>query len=202
MKVPFYSRCHGDTETQYMLDCLSSDLETDGFFMSKILKYAEKLFPGSFGLYTTSCTSALETALACIGLSRRDQVLIPSFNFPSAANAVLLHGGEPVLCDISPDTQNLSVKDAANRVTSRTKALVAVHYAGVSCPMEELKNLAEEAGIALIEDAAQGIGARYKDAPLGTIGDFGAVSFHHTKNVVCGEGGIMLTSHEEWYKHA
>ncbi len=207
MLVPFYSRSRGEAENRYASDCLSSGLETDGFFMNKLVKNWEIQQPGTYPLFTTSCTAALETAAACLGLKAGDEVILPSFNFPSAANAALLHGAAPVLCDIDPDTQNISVSDMLKRIGPRTRAVVAVHYAGVSCPMAELQAAAREAGIALIEDAAQGIGAGYIDGrgvrqSLGTIGDFGAVSFHHTKNLTCGEGGLLLAASPEQYRQA
>lgn len=199
MKVTFYQRFHGETEQNYIGDCLSSNLETDGFFMQKLLGISKQLFPDSFALFTTSCTSALETAMACLGLRVGDEVLLPSFNFPSAANAVLGAGGRPVLCDIDPLTQNLSLEDVKNRISKKTKAVVAVHYGGVACPMEELQRLCQEAGAVLIEDAAQGIGAAYRGIPLGTLGGYGAISFHHTKNLTCGEGGLLLAEQEASY---
>lgn len=202
MKVTFYQRFHGETEQNYIRDCLSSNLETDGFFMQKLLGVTKKLYPDSFALFTTSCTLALETVMGCLELNAGDEVLLPSFNFPSAANAVLRAGGRPVLCDIDPLTQNLSLEDVKNRISKRTKAVVAVHYGGVACPMEELNRLCREAGAVLIEDAAQGIGAFYQGIPLGTLGDYGTVSFHHTKNLTCGEGGLMLTRQEGAYHRA
>ena len=161
MVVSFYGRCRGESESRYVDDCLSSGLETDGFFMEMLVKKWETYIPGIHPLFTTSCTSALETAVACLNLKQGDEVIIPSYNFPSAANAVLLHGGTPVLCDIDGNTQNISVEDMMGRIGPRTRAVVAVHYGGVSCPMMELKEASREAGIALIEDAAQGIGAFY-----------------------------------------
>lgn len=207
MLVPFYGRSRGKAENRYVSDCLSSGLETDGFFMNLLVKKWEMKCPGTYPLFTTSCTTALEMAAACLDLKKGDEVIIPSFNFPSAANAVLLHGGTPVLCDIDGDTQNISVRDMMGRIGPRTRAVVAVHYAGVACPMAELKEAAGEAGIALIEDAAQGIGAGYTDGrhsrhPLGTMGDFGAVSFHHTKNLTCGEGGLLMASDLSNYRKA
>lgn len=207
MEVYFYGRCHGESELRYVRDCLSSGLETDGLFMGMLKERWSTLYPGTSPLFTTSCTSALEMAVGCLGLTPGDEVILPSFNFPSAANAVLMHGGIPVFGDIDGATQNLSVRDMVNRIGPRTRAVVAVHYAGVSCPMEELLAVAGEAGIALIEDAAQGIGAAYLDSEgdrtlLGTMGDFGAVSFHHTKNITCGEGGVMLARDPEAYRRA
>ena len=159
MRVSFYGRCRGESESRYVNDCLYSGLETDGFFMKMLVKKWKNYIPGTEPLFTTSCTSALEMAVACLDMEPGDEVVIPSYNFPSAANAVLLHGGVPVLCDIDGDTQNISVEDMLGRIGPRTRAVVAVHYGGVSCPMMELKEALRAAGIALIEDAAQGIGA-------------------------------------------
>lgn len=155
MRVSFYGRCRGESESRYVNDCLYSGLETDGFFMKMLVKKWKNYIPGTDPLFTTSCTSALEMAVACLDMEPGDEVIIPSYNFPSAANAVLLHGGVPVLCDIDGDTQNISVEDMLGRIGPRTRAVVAVHYGGVSCPMMELKEALRAAGIALIEDAAQ-----------------------------------------------
>lgn len=202
MNIPFYQRFRAATEEDYIRSCLSANLETDSFFMHKLLDVSRGMYPGCQTLFTTSCTSALEMVMDSLELKPGDEVILPSFNFPSAANAVLNRGGIPVLCDIDPDTQNLSLRDAGKRITSRTKAIAAVHYAGVSCPMDELKQMAEEAGIALIEDAAQGVLAGYRGRPLGTIGDYGTVSFHFTKNLTCGEGGLFLTHESPAYERA
>lgn len=207
MKVDFYRRSHGKSELGYVRDCVSSGMETDGFFMDLLKERWRGFYPGTDPLFTTSCTTALETAVGCLGLSPGDEVILPSFNFPSAANAVLMHGGTPVFCDIDGDTQNLSVENMMARIGPRTRAVVAVHYAGVSCPMEGLLAAAREAGLALVEDAAQGIDAGYIDSGgnlklLGTIGDFGAVSFHHTKNITCGEGGVLLSKDPDGYRRA
>ena len=222
MRVSFYGRCRGESESRYVNDCLYSGLETDGFFMKMLVKKWKNYIPGTDPLFTTSCTSALEMAVACLDMEPGDEVIIPSYNFPSAANAVLLHGGVPVLCDIDGDTQNISVEDMLGRIGPRTRAVVAVHYGGVSCPMMELKEALRAAGIALIEDAAQGIGAFYvgmgmdgtglwngrQDGdgphrfPLGSMGDFGALSFHHTKNITCGEGGILIARSRKDYRTA
>lgn len=202
MKISFYRRHRAGSENKYLKDCLSGELDTDGFFMRRLLSHAATLYPGRSLLFTPSCTLALELSISCLNLRPGDEVILPSFNFPSAANAVLRGGGTPVLCDISPDTQNISVPDAARRITRRTKAVIAVHYAGIACPMEPLLKLAGEAGIALVEDAAQGASAFYRGTPLGALGDFGAVSYHHTKNITCGEGGLMVTGNREAYVEA
>ncbi len=200
MKVSFYGRHPAESETKYMKQCLASSLETDGFFLKKLLSEAGKRFPSSQCLFTASCSSALETALASLDLEPGDEVILPSFNFPSAANSVLLHGGIPVLCDIDRNTQNLSVADVSRRITGKTRAVIAVDYAGVAFDVEALRAVTDEAGLVLIEDAAQGIGSAYDGKPLGTLGDMGAVSFHHTKNITCGEGGMLLVQRQKYFE--
>jgi dTDP-4-amino-4,6-dideoxygalactose transaminase len=143
---------------------------------------------------TTSGTHALELATAVLGLKPGDEVILPSYTFSSVANAVLRQRATPVFADVLPDTLNLDPRDAARKITRRTRALVAVHYAGVASDMPALGRLCREAGIALIEDAAHAVGAYWRGRPLGTIGDCGAYSFHATKNVTCGEGGAFITS--------
>ena len=124
MKVNFYGRCHGEAESRYVNNCLSSDLETDGFIMNMVINKWNMLFPGTNPLFTTSCTTALETAVGCLGLKQGDEVILPSFNFPSAANAVLLHGGVPVFCDIDQETQNISVTVVSMRWLSGATATI------------------------------------------------------------------------------
>lgn len=194
MKIPFYARHCTNLDEEELLSCLNGNLNTDGLFTKKVLSQLSSVYSdrGSRCMLTSSCSLALETALNMCNLSKEDQVLLPSYNFPSAANAVLKAGGIPVFCDIDPDTQNISLKDIASRITSKTRAIIPVHYAGISCHMDKLLKLASEAGLVVIEDAAQAINAFYKDAALGTLGEFGCVSFHYTKNISCGEGGLLL----------
>lgn len=194
MNIPFYARHCTNLDEEALFSCLQGNIATDGPFTKKVLSQLSSLYSGRDSRYmlTASCSLALETALEMCRLSEGDEVLLPSYNFPSAANGVLRAGGIPVFCDIDPDTQNISLEDAAARITSRTRAIIPVHYAGISCPMDRLLELASEAGLAVIEDAAQAIDAYYKDVSLGTFGDFGCVSFHHTKNISCGEGGLLL----------
>lgn len=204
MNIPFYA-CHSTAlDAEQLLSCLRGPLATDGLFTKKALSRLSRLYPGRDGrtMLTASCSLALETALALCGLAPGDEVLLPSYNFPSAANAVLGAGGVPVFCDIDPDTQNISLRDAAAKITARTKAVIPVHYAGISCPMDRLLALSKEAGLTVIEDAAQAIDAYYEDISLGALGDFGCVSFHYTKNISCGEGGLLLCKSRESYGKA
>jgi dTDP-4-amino-4,6-dideoxygalactose transaminase len=157
-------------------------------------------------LLTTSGSHALELAMASLGIGPGDEVILPSFTFSSVANAVVRQGAKPVFAEIRLDDLNLDPADAARRVTRRTKAVIAVHYAGVASDMEALGRLCRSKGLALVEDAAHCAGARWRGRPLGTIGAAGCFSFHATKNIVCGEGGLFLTSSDalarkaEWFR--
>lgn len=143
-------------------------------------------------LLTSSCTGALEMAACLAGIRRGDEIIMPSFTFPSTANAFVRLGARPVFVDIRLDTFNIDEALVAAAITPRTRAIVPVHYAGVACAMERLVALCRTHDLWLIEDAAQGVMASYCDQPLGTFGDFAAISFHSTKNIGCGEGGALL----------
>jgi dTDP-4-amino-4,6-dideoxygalactose transaminase len=153
-------------------------------------------------LLTTSCTHALELALMALDVGPGDEVIMPSFTFVSTANVVLRQGATPVFADIREDTFNLDPDDVRRRITSRTRAIMPVHYAGVACEMTRLSAIAREHELLLIEDAAQALCATYRGRPLGTVGDAGAFSFHETKNVTCGEGGALVTHREELARRA
>jgi dTDP-4-amino-4,6-dideoxygalactose transaminase len=153
-------------------------------------------------LLTHSCTGALEMAALLAGVGPDDEVIMPSFTFVSTANAFVLRGATPVFVDVDPVTLNIDPRRAAAALTPRTKAIVAVHYGGVGCDMATLSTIAADRGLALVEDAAQGIGATLDGRALGAIGDLGALSFHETKNVSCGEGGALLLNDERWLERA
>ena len=143
-------------------------------------------------LLTPSCTAALEMCALLLDLQPGDEVILPSFTFVTSASAFALRGATLVFVDINPDTQNIDPERVAAAITKKTRAIVAVHYAGVACDMTALRGLAERHSLILIEDAAQGICARSHGRALGAIGHLGAISFHETKNVHCGEGGALL----------
>lgn len=145
-------------------------------------------------LLTTSCTSALELSALLLGIEPGDEVLLPSFTFVSTANAFCLRGAVPVFTDIDPATMCMDPASAAQLVSPRTRAIVPVHYAGVPCDMDAILALARRHGLRVVEDAAQAIGATRDGRHLGTEGDLGTLSFHETKNVVCGEGGALLVN--------
>ncbi|WP_221075310.1 dTDP-4-amino-4,6-dideoxygalactose transaminase [Agarivorans aestuarii] len=143
-------------------------------------------------LLTTSCTSAMEIAALDLNLSSQDEFILPSYTFVSTANAFCLRGAKPIFADIDPLTLNIDLDHVDSLVTSATKALVPVHYAGISCNMDRLMSIGQLANIPIVEDAAQAIGSSYNGQPLGTFGDYAAFSFHETKNIICGEGGALV----------
>ena len=145
-------------------------------------------------LMTHSCTGALEMIALLCGVGPGDEVIMPSFTFSSTANAFVLRGATPVFVDIDPDTLNIDPRRVAEAVTPHTRVVMAVHYGGVACDMGALGATCREHGLTLVEDAAQCIGATLDGQPLGTIGALGALSFHETKNVSCGEGGALLVN--------
>ena len=158
----------------------------------------ERLIQTRFGvrraLLTTSCTHALEMAAMVLKLRPGDEVIMPSFGFVTAATAIIRQGARPVFAEVLPTTYNLDPADVQARITPRTRAMLCVHYAGQGCDMDALLSLARAYDLAVIEDAAQGVGSRFNGRYLGTIGDVGGYSFHVTKNVTCGEGGAFLTN--------
>ena len=153
-------------------------------------------------LLTCSGTLALEMALILNELRPGDEVIMPSFTFVSTANAAVLRGAVPVFVDIRPDTINLDEKLLASAITPRTRGIIPVHYAGVSCEMDEINAIAAEHGLFVVEDAAHGYGASYRSRALGTLGDLGMISFHQTKNLGCGEGGVLLINRSRYSERA
>jgi len=162
----------------------------------------ELLFGYQKALLTTSCTSALEFAALLLNIGLGDEVIIPSYAFVTTANAFANRGAKIVFADSRPDHPSIDETQIEKLITSKTKAIVALHYGGVSCEMDMLKAIADEHSIHLIEDNAQGIGSYYKGRPLGGIGTLGALSFHETKNIHCGEGGAILINEPELISRA
>lgn len=166
----------------------------------------QMLFENALGvpkaLMTTSCTHALEMAALLLNIGPGDEVIVPSFTFVSTANAFALRGATIRFCDIRPDTLNLNPDLLDGLCTSRTKAIVPVHYGGVGCEMERISEIASEHGIAVVEDNAHGVFAKYRGRYLGTFGSLATQSFHETKNFSCGEGGALLINHPEMIERA
>lgn len=164
----------------------------DGEFTKKDNEWLERKTGTSKALLTTSCTHALELAALLCDIKEGDEVIMPSFTFVSTADAFVLRGAKVVFVDIRPDTMNIDENKIEDAITERTKAIAPVHYAGVSCEMDKIMDIAKRHNLYVVEDAAQGIMSEYKGKALGTFGDFGALSFHETKNYSMGEGGALL----------
>lgn len=182
------------TEMKYVEEAAAKNHKIcgDGPFTHRCNEWLEKRTGTQKALLTTSCTHATELAALLANIKEGDEVIMPSYTFVSTADAFVLRGAVPVFVDIRPDTMNLDESKIEEAVTERTKAIVPVHYAGVSCEMDTIMRIAEKYHLFVIEDAAQGILSTYKGKPLGTIGDFGCFSFHETKNYSMGEGGALL----------
>lgn len=169
----------------------------DGVFTKKCSAWLEKTTGTAKALLTTSCTHATELAAILADIQPGDEVIMPSYTFVSTADAFVLRGAKVVFVDIRPDTMNIDEKLIEDAVTEKTKAIVPVHYAGVSCEMDTICDIAKRHNLYVIEDAAQGVMATYKGKALGTIGDYGCYSFHETKNYSMGEGGALLIKEEK-----
>lgn len=191
-KVAFSSPSVTDLEKRYILESLDSrHLAGDGPFTKRCHAWLKDQLKVPHALLTHSCTAALEMAALLLDLQPGDEVIMPSYTFVSTANAVALRGAVPVFVDIRPDTLNIDESLIPYALTSKTKAIFVVHYAGVAAEMDTIQSRSD--GIPIVEDAAQGLYSKYRGRPLGTIGEVGCLSFHETKNVVSGEGGALLT---------
>ena len=207
MQIPF-NRPHAvGSEFGFIAEAIQrGHLSAGGAFTARCADRLARMTGAERVLLTPSCTAALEMMALLADIGPGDEVIMPSFTFVTTANAFVLRGAVPVFVDIRPDTLNLDEGQVEAAITSRTRAIVAVHYAGVACAMDELAAIAASHGLLLFEDAAQGILSTYGDGdderPLGGIGSLGALSFHETKNVQCGEGGALLINAPELVERA
>lgn len=182
-------------ELYYIAEAKFGDkLAGDGMFTKRCHAWLEEYTQCSKALLTHSCTAALEMAALLLNIEPGDEVIMPSYTFVSTANAFVLRGAVPVFVDIREDTLNLDEKLIEAAITSKTKAIVPVHYAGVSCEMDTIMEIAKRHNLMVVEDAAQGVMSKYKGRALGSIGNLGAFSFHETKNLISGEGGALLVN--------
>lgn len=190
-------------EIEYIQEAISNQkICGDGAFTKKCNEWLEETTKTNKCLLTTSCTHALELAALLLDIKSGDEVIMPAFTFVSTADAFVMRGAKIVFVDIRPDTMNIDETKIEEAITDRTKAIVPVHYAGVSCEMDEIMRIAKKHNLYVVEDAAQGIQATYKGNALGTIGDLGCYSFHETKNVSMGEGGALLINQEKYIEEA
>lgn len=177
-------------------------LAGDGPFTKKCHQWLEQSTGTKKALLTHSCTAALEMSAMLLDIQPGDEVIMPSYTFVSTANAFVLRGAVPVFVDIRQDTLNLDERLIEQAITAKTKAIVPVHYAGVSCEMDAINSIASHYNLAVVEDAAQGVMSKYNGRPLGSIGNLGAFSFHETKNIISGEGGALLVNDERYIQAA
>lgn len=191
--IPFNMPTYVGKENDYIKKAIENHkICGDGEFTKKCSAWIEEKTGTKKALLTTSCTHALEMAALLLDIKPGDEVIMPSFTFVSTADAFVLRGAKAVFVDIRPDTMNINEELIESAITEKTKAIVPVHYAGVACEMDRIMEIAAKYGLAVVEDAAQGVMSSYKGRALGTIGDFGCYSFHETKNYSMGEGGALL----------
>ncbi len=203
-KIPFNRPFIAGKELFYIALAVIDNNHTAGVgpFTKKCQAWLEERLGCRKVLLTHSCTAALEMSAILADIEPGDEIIMPSYTFVSTASSFVLRGGVPVFIDIRPDTLNINENMIEAALTARTRAILPVHYAGISCEMDIIMDIAGRHNLFVIEDAAQGIMSTYKGRPLGSIGHFGACSFHETKNIISGEGGALLINDEKFVERA
>ena len=201
--IPFNKPYLHGRELVYIAQSVASGkISGDGIFTKKCHDFFEEKYAFKKALLTTSCTDALEMAAILLNIEEGDEIILPSFTFVSTANAFALRGAKLIFADSGSDNPNIDSSQIEALITYRTKAIVVVHYAGVACDMDRIMQIADAAGIPVIEDAAQAINSYYNDKPLGSIGKLGTFSFHETKNIISGEGGLLAINDLSFIKRS
>lgn len=201
--IPFNKPTVVGNEFNLMAEALRNNhISGDGVFTKKSNALLEEVLGVKKVLLTTSCTHALEMSALLLDIQPGDEVIIPSFTFVSTVNAFVLRGAKPVFIDVRPDTLNLDENQLERLITSRTKAIVPVHYAGVGCKMDAILEIAQRHNLEVVEDNAHGLFGKYKGKFLGTFGSLATQSFHETKNFTCGEGGALLINEAKYVERA
>lgn len=197
--IPYLS----GNETKYISEAIESkQIAGDGTFTKKCQKWFEERFNFRKTFLTTSCTDALEMAAILVDIKEGDEVILPSFTFVSTANAFLLRGAKLVFVDSQEGNPNMDANSIEKLITPKTKVILVMHYAGMACDMESILQLTEDNKIFVVEDAALALGSYYNGKPLGSFGHLAAFSFHETKNISCGEGGLLVINDEKLVKRA
>jgi dTDP-4-amino-4,6-dideoxygalactose transaminase len=203
MNIPFNKPYLSGNELNYISDAIEKGhISGDGFYTKSCHSWFEKNYETKCALLTHSATAALEMAALLCGFETGDEIIMPSYTFVSTANAFCLRGYIPRFVDVSMEDLNIDISSIEASINERTKAIVVVHYAGFSCDMEAIMKLAQKHSLIVIEDAAQAFGTKHKGRLLGTIGHLGCLSFHETKNVNCGEGGVLFINDEDYIERA
>jgi dTDP-4-amino-4,6-dideoxygalactose transaminase len=203
IQIPFNKPCIIGKELYYIAQAvLNGKISGDGEFTQKCSKLIEEKFKVKKVLLTTSCSSALDMSAILLNTKPDDEVIMPSYTFVSTANSFLIRGANIKFADIRGDTLNINENKIEELTTKNTKAIVVVHYAGVSCEMDRITDIANRYNLLVVEDAAQGFSSKYNNKYLGTLGDIGCFSFHETKNITCGEGGAILLNNSDFIERA
>jgi len=203
MKIPFNKPFLIGKELQYIQEAVDSGkISGDGIFTKKCHRFFEENYGFRKVMLTTSCTDALEMAALLIDVQAGDEIIIPSYTFVSTANAFVLRGAKIIFCDSNTLNPNMDANQLEPLITSRTKAIVPVHYAGIACDMESIMQFATKYNLFVVEDAAQSIDSYYENKILGSIGHLSAFSFHETKNIISGEGGMLAINDEQFFCRA
>ncbi len=204
IRIPLNNPTFVGNEIKYVLDAIKKgDFGEDGEYVKKCEIWFEEKLKCKKAFLTSSCTTSIEICAQLLGIKDGDEVIMPSYNFVSAATAFASRGAKIIFVDIRPDTMNINENLIEDAITKKTKAILPVHYAGVSCEMEKILKIAREYGIFVIEDAAHGMLAKYKEKYLGILGDLGVFSFHHTKNYTsAGQGGLLIINKETFKEKA
>ena len=201
--IPFNKPFIIGKELEYIKEAVASGkISGDGIFTKKCHQFFESKYGFKKCLLTTSCTDALEMAAILCNIEPGDEVISPSYTFVSTVNAFVLRGAKIIFADSESNNPNINISDIEKLITPKTKALVVVHYAGIGCDMDAVCEIAKKHNIFLIEDAAQAIDSYYKGKPLGTFGHFAAFSFHETKNIISGEGGMLVVNDDSFIDRA
>jgi dTDP-4-amino-4,6-dideoxygalactose transaminase len=201
--IPFNIPYFSGKEKVYTKQAIENKkLSGDGPFTKLCQEFFEKRYGFKKVLLSTSCTDALEMSAILFDIKEGDEVILPSYTFVSTANAFLLRGAKLVFADSNSEEPNINVKEIQKLITSQTKAIVIMHYAGIACDMDEIMNLVKKHNLFLVEDAALGLDSFYKGRPLGSFGHLATFSFHDTKNISCGEGGMLVINDERFIKRA
>ncbi len=203
MFIPFNKPYITGKETSYIEESVSSGkISGNGMFTKKCQQFFEENYGFKKCLLTTSCTDALEMSAILLNIKEGDEIIMPSYTFVSTANAFVLRGAKIIFADSKENHPNIDETQLEDLITSKTKAIVVVHYAGVACEMDTIMDLAEKYNLFVVEDAAQAIDSFYKGKPLGSIGHLSAFSFHETKNLQCGEGGLLAINDTQFQERA
>lgn len=201
--IPFNKPYLSGNELKYIQEAVfSGKISGNGVFTKKCHDFFQQQFSFTNCLLTTSCTDALEMAAILCGIEPGDEVIMPSYTFVSTANAFVLRGAKIIFADSSAENPNLDVEKLGSLITPKTKAIVPVHYAGLACDMDAIMSIANKNGLMVVEDAAQAIDSFYKGKPLGSIGHLSAFSFHETKNIISGEGGMLVVNNSKYIHRA